>query len=48
VCFGEASVPWYRYTAAEVLTGYDYTEEPDVVRHCVALADPRADTVARP
>jgi hypothetical protein len=41
VDFDEASVPWYRYTAADVLTGYAYTEEPDVVRHCVALADPR-------
>lgn len=39
VVFDEASVMWYRYTADDILTGYDYTEEPDVVRHCVALAE---------
>jgi len=47
VGFDEASVPWYRYTAVDVLTGYDYPEEPDVVRHCAALADPGADTTAK-
>jgi hypothetical protein len=39
VVFDEASVRWYRYTAEDILTGCDYTEEPDVVRHCVALAE---------
>ena len=39
VVFDEASVLWYRYTPEDVLTGYDYTEEPDVVRRCVALAE---------
>ncbi len=39
VVFDEASVMWYRYTSEDVLTGYDYTEEPDVVRQCVALAE---------
>jgi hypothetical protein len=39
VVFDEASVMWYRYTAEDILTGYDYTEEPDVVRDCVALAE---------
>jgi len=39
VVFDEAAVLWYRYTAEDVLTDYDYTEESDVVRHCVALAE---------
>jgi hypothetical protein len=39
VVFDGASVMWYRYTAEDVLTGYDYTKEPDVVRHCVTLAE---------
>lgn len=39
VIFDEGSVMWYRYTAEDILTGYDYTEELDVVRHCVALAE---------
>jgi hypothetical protein len=39
VVFDDTSVMWYRYTADDVLTGYDYTEEPDVVRDCVALAE---------
>ena len=30
---------WYRYTAEDILTGYDYSEEPDVVRECVVLAE---------
>lgn len=37
--FDDSSVMWYRYTAEDILTGYDYTEEPDVVRECVALAE---------
>lgn len=37
--FDEASVMWYRYTPEDILTGYDYTEEPDVVRRCMALAE---------
>jgi len=39
VVFDDTSVMWYRYTAEDILTGYDYTEEPDVVRECVALAE---------
>ncbi|MGH3984284.1 MAG: DUF6879 family protein [Pseudonocardiaceae bacterium] len=39
VVFDEASVMWYRYTAEDILTGYDYTEDPDMVRDCVALAE---------
>lgn len=39
VVFDEASVMWYRYTAEDVLTGYDYPEEADVVRLCVVLAE---------
>lgn len=39
VVFDEASVMWYRYTPEDILTGYDYTEEPDVVRYCTALAE---------
>ncbi len=39
VVFDEASVMWYRYTPEDILTGYDYTEEPDVVRRCMALAE---------
>ena len=39
VVFDDKSVMWYRYTAEDTLTGYDYTEEPDVVRECVALAE---------
>lgn len=39
VVFDENSVLWYRYTADDVLTGYDYTEEPDVVRRCAVLAE---------
>lgn len=39
VVFDEVSVMWYRYTTEDILTGYDYTEEPDVVRECVALAE---------
>ncbi len=39
VVFDEASVVWYRYTPDDTLTGYDYTEEPDVVHRCVALAE---------
>ncbi len=38
VVFDDTSVMWYRYTAEDILTGYDYTEEPDVVRDCMALA----------
>lgn len=39
VVFDDTSVMWYRYTAEDILTGYDYTEEPDVVRDCIALAE---------
>ncbi|MGH3852564.1 MAG: DUF6879 family protein [Pseudonocardiaceae bacterium] len=39
VVFDDTSVMWYRYTAKDILTGYDYTEEPDVVRRCMALAE---------
>jgi hypothetical protein len=39
VVFDDTSVMWYRYTAEDILTGYDYSEEPDVVRECVALAE---------
>jgi hypothetical protein len=39
VVFDDTSVMWYRYTAVDILTGYDYTEEPDVVRDCVTLAE---------
>lgn len=39
VVFDDRGVMWYRYTADDVLTGYDYTEEPDVVRQCIALAE---------
>jgi len=39
VVFDNTSVMWYRYTDEDILTGYDYTEEPDVVRRCVALAE---------
>ena len=39
VVFDDVSVMWYRYTTEDILTGYDYTEEPDVVRECVALAE---------
>ncbi|MGH4015649.1 MAG: DUF6879 family protein [Pseudonocardiaceae bacterium] len=39
VVFDEASVLWYRYTDEDVLTGYDYTGERNVVRDCVALAE---------
>lgn len=39
VVFDDSSVMWYRYTDDDVLTGYDYTEEPDVVRECVKLAE---------
>lgn len=39
VVFDDTSVMWYRYTDDDVLTGYDYTEEPDVVRECVKLAE---------
>jgi len=39
VVFDDTSVMWYRYTAEDILTGYEYSEEPDVVRECVALAE---------
>ncbi|MGH3827440.1 MAG: DUF6879 family protein [Pseudonocardiaceae bacterium] len=39
VVFDDTSVMWYRYTAEDILTGYDYTEEPDVVRRCMTLAE---------
>lgn len=39
VVFDDTSVMWYRYTDDDMLTGYDYSEEPDVVRECVALAE---------
>lgn len=39
VVFDDTSVMWYRYSDEDVLTAYDYTEEPDVVRRCVALAE---------
>ena len=39
VVFDETSVMWYRYTTEDILTGYDYSEEPDVVRQYVALAE---------
>jgi hypothetical protein len=39
VVFDDTAVMWYRYTAEDILTGYDYSEEPDVVHECVALAE---------
>lgn len=39
VVFDHSSVMWYRYNANDVLTGYAYTEEPDVVRRCIAVAE---------
>lgn len=39
VVFDEVAVLWYRYTADDVLTGYDYTQEPEAVRRCVTLAE---------
>jgi hypothetical protein len=39
VVFDDTAVMWYRYTDDDVLTDYDYTEEPDVVRECVVLAE---------
>lgn len=37
--FDDTSIMWYRYTVEDILSGYDYSEEPDVVRQCVALAE---------
>lgn len=39
VIFDDTSVMWYRYTADDVLTGYDYSEEPDVVQDRIAVIE---------
>lgn len=39
VVFDDTSVMWYRYTDDDQLTGYDLTEDPVLVRDCLALAE---------
>lgn len=39
VVFDDTSAMWYRYTDDDQLTGYDHTDDPAVVRDCLALAE---------
>lgn len=39
VVFDDTSVMWYRYTDDDRLAGYEHTEDPVLVRDCLALAE---------
>ena len=54
VVFDDRAVLWYRYTPDDVLTGYEYSEESEMVQHhlaraeaALAVAVPFVDFVAR-